>query len=176
MDTHLAFSLERTQIRNRILIPKYYDPDIELAARRAGERFDLPRLGDLLLSGPSGSQLGDWIPRELYGTGTIPYVRTSDLSRWRIRADYKKGVSEQVYLAYRNKQDVRADDILLVAHGTYLVGNVALVTEEDSRLVLQDHVFRLRINPETGVNPCYLLAALSTSFVRRQIRARRHHR
>ena len=35
----------------------------------------------------------------------------------------------------------------MVAHGTYLVGNVAVVTESDLPLVLQDHVFRLRLAP-----------------------------
>lgn len=172
MDTHLAFSLTRTQVRSRILIPKYYDPDLDLAAERAKERYDLPRLGELLLPGEAGSRLGDWIRREFYGTGPIPYVRTSDLSHWRIRPDYKKGISEEVYERYKQRQDVGPGDILMVAHGTYLVGNIAIVTEEDSKLVLQDHVFRLRISPSADVDPYYLLAALSTAFVRRQIRAR----
>lgn len=172
MDTHLAFSLPRSGVRSRILIPKYYDPDLELAAKRASEHYDLPRLGDLLLTGPAGSQLGDWVEREHYGTGPIPYVRTSDLSHWRIRPDHKKSLSEEVYERYREKQDIRQNDLLMVAHGTYLVGNTALVTEEDSRLVLQDHVFRLRLDPKSGVHPHYLLAALSTNFVKRQVRAR----
>jgi hypothetical protein len=172
MDTHLSFSLPRTAVRSQILIPKYYDPDLELAKERAGERYLLPQLGELLLPGDLGSRLGHWIGREVYGTGALPYVRTSDLSHWRIRPDYKKGVAEEIYEKYRDRQDVRVDDILMVAHGTYLVGNVAVVTEEDLKLVLQDHVFRLRINLQAGIHPYYILAALSTNFVRRQIRAR----
>jgi hypothetical protein len=172
MDTHLSFSLARTELRSRILIPKYYDPDLELAAKRAAENCDLRKLGDLLLPGAAGSRLGDWVEREHYGTGRIPYVRTSDLSHWRIRPDHKKSLSEHIYEQYRERQDIRQNDLLMVAHGTYLVGNTALVTEEDPKLVLQDHVFRLRVNPHSGVSPHYLLAALSTSFVKRQVRAR----
>jgi urease accessory protein UreE len=172
METHLAFSLPRGSVRTRILIPKYYDPDLDLAIKRAEDHSDLPKLGDLLLPGDAGSQLGHWIGREYYGTGSIPYVRTSDLSHWRIRPDYKKGVSEEVYEQYRDQQDIRSGDILMVAHGTYLVGNVALVTEEDEKLVLQDHVFRLRVREQAGIDPHYLIAALSTSFVRVQVRAR----
>jgi hypothetical protein len=56
----------------------------------------------------------------------------------------------------------------MVAHGTYLVGAAAIVTEEDNKLILQDHIFRLRVNPEAGITPYYLLAALSTAFVKRQ--------
>jgi hypothetical protein len=172
MDTHLAFSLGRDAIRDRVLIPKYYDPDLSLAATMSSTKFELCPLGDILASGERGSRLGSWIRRELYGSGDVPFVRTSDLSHWRVRPDYKKGVAEDVYQSLRATQDVKASDILMVAHGTYLVGNVAIVTETDQKLVLQDHVFRLRVRPESRVSPYYLLAALSTRFVRRQIRAR----
>lgn len=172
MDTHLAFTIERKSLINRILIPKYYDPEIRQSNAIAEEYFDLPSLRDLLLPGDMGSRLGDWIPREFYGTGDIPYVRTSDLYSWRIRSDYKKGVSEDVYGKVASRQDVQPFDILMVAHGTYLVGTVAIVTELDAPIVLQDHVFRLRVDPSSGVSPFLLLASLSTAFVRRQVRAR----
>ncbi len=144
MDTHLAFAIGRKSLVNGILIPKYYDPEIQQSVRLAEKYFDLPTLGEVLLPGDKGSRLGDWIPREFYGTGNVPYVRTSDLYGWRIRADYKKGVSEEVYKEVASKQDVQPFDILMVAHGTYLVGEVAILIGADSRLVLQDHVFRLR--------------------------------
>lgn len=169
-ETHLAFSLLRWDLRSRILIPKYYDPDLLVAQRAAAESFELRSLGSILLPGSAGSRLGSWIRREHYGSGEIPYVRTSDLVNWRVRPDYKKGVSEEVYKSYKTIQDLKFEDILFVAHGTYLVGTVAIVT--DPKMVLQDHVFRLRVNPETGVCPYLLLAALSTNFVRRQVRAR----
>jgi hypothetical protein len=173
VDTHLSFSLARASVIDRVLVPKYYDPELALAAEMAEQsEFDLPELGDLLLPGVAGSHLGSWIPREFYGTGNIPFVRTSDLSDWRIRVDYKKGVSAAVYDELREKQDVQVNDLLLVAHGTYLVGTVAIITDQEPRLVLQDHIFRLRANPKAGADTLLLLAALSTAFVRRQVRAR----
>lgn len=173
MDTHLAFGLRRSDVQDRILIPKYYDPDLKAAvglAKDAG--FDTPELGELLLPGDAGSRLGDWVPREYYGSGPLPYVRTSDLSHWRIRPDFKKGVSEDVYERYAARQGVFANDILMVAHGSYLVGAVAMVVEGEERLLLQDHIFRLRVDPACGVDPRLILAALSTAFVRRQVRSR----
>jgi hypothetical protein len=172
MDTHLAFTIGRKSLINGILIPKYYDPEIQQSVRVAEGYFDLPALREVLLPGDTGSRLGDWIQREFYGTGDIPYVRTSDLYGWRIRSDYKKGVSNEVYEGVASKQDVKPFDILMVAHGTYLVGAVAIVTESEPHLVLQDHVFRLRVSPSSGISPYLLLAALSTSFVKRQVRAR----
>lgn len=170
--SHLAFSLKRSELRARILIPKYYDPKLIEADRLASKAFTLTPLRELLLPGQEGSRLGDWVPRERYGSGTLPYVRTSDISGWRIRADYKKGVSEEVYEEFRSRQDVQVNDILMVAHGTYLIGNVGIVTPDVPKLVLQDHVFRLRVSPTAPVTPHYLLAALSTKYIRRQMRAR----
>ena len=170
---HLAFRLPRSAVSGGILIPKYYDPDLAAAAdlaRSAG--FELPELGELLIGGEAGSRLGDWIPRELYGTGDVPYVRTSDFSHWRLRPDSKKGVSEAVHQRLRRRQDVAPGDLVLVAHGTYLVGKVAMVCPEDLPLTLQDHVLRLRVDTNSGVDPHLVLAGLSTAFVQRQIRAR----
>lgn len=173
MDSHLAFRLSRSEVKDRILVPKFYDPDLEAASALAEQSgFDLPELGDLLLGDARGSRLGDWVPREHYGTGPVPYVRTSDLWHWRIRADFKQGVSQAVFDQLKEKQDVQVDDLLLVAHGTYLVGVAAIVTEDALPLVLQDHVFRLRVDPASGVSPYLLLAALSTAFVKRQVRSR----
>src|SRR5262249_12318873 len=163
MADHTSFAIKRASLQKRILIPKYYDPELAEAAELAGEQYDLPSLGDLLFSGDLGSRLGTWVARENYGTGTVPYVRTSDLDNWRIRPDFKKAVSSDVFAAVEARQDVQVNDILMVAHGTYLVGAVAIVTAEDLPLVLQDHVFRLRPDP-AKVDPFLLLAALSTRF------------
>lgn len=170
--THLSFRLPRSELTRGVLIPKYYDPDLKSAEELAAADFDLMELGDLLQPGEKGSRLGSWVPREHYGTGPVPYVRTSDLANWRLRPDYKKAVSKEVYDRLKDVQDVQAGDILFVAHGTYLVGTVGLVLEGEEELVLQDHVFRLRVKPTSGVDPKLLVAALSTSFVRRQVRAR----
>lgn len=170
--THLAFQMPRASLVDRILIPKFYDPDLKAAERLALGGFELQELGELLLPGSKGSHLGNWIRRDHYGSGDIPFVRTSDLVNWRIRPDFKKAVSAEVYETVRVAQDISVGDLLFVAHGTYLVGQVAIVGAEEARLVLQDHVFRLRVDPGAGVHPHLLLAALSTPFVRRQVRAR----
>jgi type I restriction enzyme M protein len=175
---HLSFSIARSNLQNRVLIPKYYDPELAAANEAAKVEYELPLLADLLLPGNLGSRLGVWIRREHYGGGTIPYVRTSDLHNWRLRPDFKKGVAQDVFDSVATRQDVDVSDILMVAHGTYLVGTVAIVTEEDLPLVLQDHIFRLRLRRNISgfngrpVDAWLLLAALSTRFTRRQIRAR----
>jgi hypothetical protein len=166
--SHLAFCIRRSGLVGRVLIPKYYDPDIATSIDLARGQFRLVRLGDILLPGDRGSRLGTWIRRDLYGTGDIP----SDLSHWRIRPDFKKGVSRDVFERVRERQDIQPGDLLMVAHGTYLIGTVAIVTPADLPLVLQDHVFRLRVDPTHRIDPHLLLVGLSTAFVRRQIRSK----
>jgi hypothetical protein len=41
---HLSFSVARTALRGRVLIPKYYDPEIVAAEALAETDFALPRL------------------------------------------------------------------------------------------------------------------------------------
>ncbi|TPG38659.1 hypothetical protein EAH79_16235 [Sphingomonas koreensis] len=175
---HLSFTVSRSGITNRILIPKYYDPElVEINNAVAGE-YNTPLLGELLVPGAAGSRLGSWIRREHYGSGNVPFVRTSDFNNLRIRPDHKKSVALDVYSAVAAVQDVKANDILTVAHGTYLVGTVALVMQEDLPIIIQDHVFRLRlresvpVDDPSSVDVFLILAALSTKFVRRQIRSR----
>jgi hypothetical protein len=172
MNTHLHFTLSRRQLVDRILIPKFYDPDLDEAAGLAAKDYDLPTLGDLLQADKNGSQLGVWLPRENYGSGSIPFARTSDFFHWRIRPDFKKGISAEVFTEYCHRIDIKAGDLLMVAHGSYLVGDVALVTESDVPLLVSDHVFRLRLRDVSKVHPNLLLAAMSTKFVKRQVRAR----
>jgi type I restriction enzyme M protein len=94
---HLGFILASSKIRNRIFVPKYYDPEIEAELEALKKSHELMTLADLqkrkVLSLDTGVEIG----KMAYGTGTIPFIRTSDLSNWEIKADFKHGVSEEIY-------------------------------------------------------------------------------
>ena len=107
-----------------------------------------------------------------YGTGTIPFIRTSDLSNWEIKVDFKHGVSEVIYEENKQKVDVRSGDILLVRDGTYLIGTSAIVTESDLPMLFQSHIYRIRVLKPDVINPWLLFACLNTPIVKRQIRAK----
>lgn len=108
-----------------------------------------------------------------YGTGSIPFVRTSDLSNWEIKADFKHGVSEEVYERSKSKADVRAGDILMVKDGTYLIGTTAIVTQLDLPMLFQSHIYRIRVQKPDVVSPWLLFVALNSPIVRLQVRAKR---
>lgn len=107
-----------------------------------------------------------------YGTGSIPFVRTSDLSNWEIKADFKHGVSQAIYEELKNRVDVRAGDILMVRDGTYLIGTTAIVTESDIPMLFQSHIYRIRVVRPEVIDPWLLFACLNTPVVKKQIRAK----
>jgi type I restriction enzyme M protein len=130
-----GFLIPVSDIRNDIFIPRYYDPRIEedLAALLAD--FDLMTLGDLVAAGHLRHDHGDYVPKLNYGTGPYPYIRTSDISNWELRASPKHGVAKDVLDEYSAEQDVRPDDILVVHEGTYLIGTAAFVTAYDGPML-----------------------------------------
>ena len=110
----LAYKINSKNIKNRIFIPKYYDPDLYAQITALSETHDLHNLGDLIDSGVIAVQTGHEIGKMVYGTGNIPFVRTSDITNWEIKTIPKQGVSEDIYQLYAEKEDVKAGDILMV--------------------------------------------------------------
>ena len=168
----LGFMLPASELRNRILVPKYYDPEIEADLIKLKKTHKLTRLGDLQKSKVLSVDTGVEIGKMAYGTGTIPFIRTSDLSNWEIKADFKHGVSEAIYEDNKQKVDVRSGDILLVRDGTYLIGTSAIVTESDLPMLFQSHIYRVRVLKPEVISPWLLFACLNTPIVKRQIRAK----
>lgn len=169
---HLGFLLPSGQVRNRILVPKYYDPEIERDLATLEETHRLVTIGDLQKSKALSLDTGIEIGKMAYGTGTIPFIRTSDLSNWEIKADFKHGISKEIYNELKEKIDVKAGDILLVRDGTYLIGTSAIVTEADLPMLFQSHIYRIRSLKPKVIDPWLLFAALNAPIVKRQIRAK----
>jgi type I restriction enzyme M protein len=107
-----------------------------------------------------------------YGTGPIPFIRTSDISNWELKADPKQGVSEELYDSLKDKLDVKAGDILMVRDGTYLIGISAIVTESDTRILFQSHIYKIRVLKSEEIDTWLLFACLNSPIVKRQVRAK----
>jgi type I restriction enzyme M protein len=169
---HLGFMLPKLSIKNRILVPKYYDPELEADLSRLRATHDLMLIDNLqkqrVLSVDTGIEIG----KMAYGTGTIPFIRTSDLSNWEIKADFKHGVSQEIYDELQHKVDVKIGDILLVRDGTYLIGTSAIVSEADLPMLFQSHIYRIRVLKSDVLSPWLLFACLNSPIVKRQIRAK----
>lgn len=169
---HLGFKLDQDEIRNLILVPKYYNPEIDAELNSLRETHDLITVDELVRQGVLSITTGIEIGKMAYGTGTIPFIRTSDISNWEMKADFKHGVSDEIYESLRKKVDVAAGDILMVRDGTYLIGTTAIVTESDLPMLFQSHILRLRVVKSAVLDPWLLFACLNAPIVKRQIKAK----
>ena len=165
-----SFGIKAPLIRRDILIPRYYDPVTAAALEAMGKTCDLLSIGELVDAGTIELETGDEVGKIAYGTGTIPFVRTSDLGNWELKRDPKQLVSQAIYDTYAVKQSVRASDILLVRDGTYLVGNCAMVTESDLPMLFSGGIYRIRVTDPSRLDPYLLLALMNSAIARQQMR------
>ncbi len=166
----LVYKTHIRSIKNNIFIPKYYDPELREQLESLSYTHELRTLGELIDQGSLSVQTGHEIGKMAYGTGNIPFVRTSDISNWEIKTIPKQGVSEDVYQQYASREDVRAGDILMVRDGTYLIGTCCIVSELDIPMLFQSHVLKFRVEDREGLSPLLLFLALNSSLVQRQIK------
>jgi type I restriction enzyme M protein len=165
--------VENKDVKDLVLAPRYYDPEGRAELASLGSTHDLVSLGDLIDQGVLSYSTGVEIGKLAYGTGEIPFIRTSDISGWEIKLDPKHTVSEDIYARYARKLDVQPGDILMVKDGTYLIGTCAIVTEYDRKILFQSHLYKIRVNSTKKISPEVLLAILSSEPVQRQIRSKR---
>ncbi|MEZ8288904.1 N-6 DNA methylase [Vibrio sp. 10N.237.312.B06] len=170
---HLGHYLKQSDIKDLVLAPRYYNPEPALALRALKDTHDLISLGDLISKGIIDIKTGDEVGKLAYGTGNIPFIRTSDISNWEIKLDPKHGMSEEIYSKYAKKQDVQEGDIFMVKDGTYLIGTCAFVSKYDKKIVYQSHLYKIRITNKDIMSPYLLLAALSSKPVIDQIQSKR---
>jgi type I restriction enzyme M protein len=172
-ESHLAYEASPDQIVDDVLAPRYYNPDAIGELTSLSSTHDFIKIADLVSSGLLEITTGDEAGKLAYGTGTIPFVRTSDISTWEVKVDPKHGLSEEIFQKYARKQDVREGDILMVRDGSYLIGTCAYITKYDTKIVYQSHLYKLRITDSQKLSPYLLLAAMSSAPVQQQIKAKR---
>lgn len=154
------------------LVPRYYDKSAVKALEEETTRLNatLVSLGDLVGKGHLFVRKGHEVGAELYGSGDIPFIRTSDLANYEVFADPTRGVSEEVYSRYSAEQRLRAGDVLFVADGRYRIGRTAILHQHNCRCLVQSHIRILQIGSGAPIDAVELLYLLNLSAVQRQIR------
>lgn len=170
-ESRLGFSINYELLNSHIFIPEYYDIEIrrELDSLRENSGYKLVSIGELIDSGIIQIKRGNEIGSEFYGTGDIPFVRTSDIVNWEIKFDPIKSVSHKVYQDYKDIQDVRTKDILFVSDGTFLIGRTAMIAEQDTKIILQSHIKKIRVLNDDFIDPYYLFYLLNSKIVKKQV-------
>ncbi len=169
---HLGFAFRMSSIQGAVFVPRYYNPEIPARLSKLSHTHETITLEDLRRAGHLSVDTGHEIGKMAYGTGEIPFIRTSDIANWELKTDPKQGVSADIYAEYSNHQDVRVGDMFFVRDGTYLIGQTCLVTEHDLPCLYQSHILKLRIKKDSPISPPLLLACLNAPIVKTQIRAK----
>lgn len=171
IDDHLGFCISYGELNDHIFIPEYYNPEIrkELENLKESGKYSLVSIGELIDKRILQIKRGDEIGSQFYGTGEIPFVRTSDIVNWEIKFDPIKAVSEDIYNQYKDSQDIQENDILFVNDGTFLIGRSAMVTKLDLKIIIQSHLKKIRVLDKKFIDPFYLFYLLNSKIVRKQI-------
>jgi type I restriction enzyme M protein len=172
LEDHRGFILPSDDVAHSIFVPRYYNPEIKAEMKRLSQEYEFVTVGELVKKHAVSLTTGVEIGKMAYGTGSIPFIRTSDISNWEIKADFKHGVSDVIYESVKSKIDVQAGDILVVKDGTYLIGSSAMVTESDLPMLFQSHIYRVRVLKQDVIDPWLLFALLNTPIVRLQVKAK----
>lgn len=154
------------------LVPRYYDTLtselLQQEARLAGG--ELMTFKQLLDKGWITIRKGDEVGAEAYGTGEVPFIRTSDIANFEISIDPTKSVSVEIYQSFAPNQALKPGDILLVVDGRYRIGRCAILNENNYQCVVQSHLRIISVQDGAPFTAMELLYLLSLPVVQRQIR------
>ncbi|MGI5868789.1 MAG: N-6 DNA methylase [Kiritimatiellia bacterium] len=160
----------------RISDPEYLVPRYYLGGTRSAEEeslvssAELVTLGDLKRRGCLSIRKGHECGSDVYGTGDIPFVRTSDIANFEISVDPTKAVSETVYEEFAPQQKLKPGDVLMVVDGRYRIGTTALLTESNYKCIVQSHFRIISLSPKAPLDPYSLMYALNLPSVKMRIR------
>lgn len=177
-DGRLRFHVKQSDARGRgVLVPRYWwrrDTDAELQAwakKHDAEIVtfgELHREGALKMFGGHGSP-----PGNARRTGTVPYVKVTDLKNWRINENPTNFIHDEVAAALRKRGPMLAyGDLVSPARASANIGQFCMVMPWQTGIVLTKEVVILRAERnERGLDPFLLLALLSLRVVQAQYEA-----
>lgn len=154
------------------LVPRYYDQRLSDEVAQAAKRLGSPvtTLGELVKNEFISIRKGHEVGSEAYGSGDIPFIRTSDIHNFEVSHDPTNCVSEDVYEQYCTQQQLKSGDILIVVDGRYKIGRCAILHEWTTRCVVQSHLRIISLSTKAEFNPMSLLYGLALPSVQREIR------
>lgn len=154
-------------------VPRFYDgslsDELEKEAEQVGGKLIL--LQSLVEDGYITIRKGHEVGAQAYGTGIIPFIRTSDISNWEVSIDPTKSISDEIYSEFAPKQNLRAEDILMVVDGRYRIGRTAILHEHNVQCVVQSHLRIISVSKNAPISAYELLYILNMPIMLKQMRS-----
>jgi len=154
------------------LVPRYYvrNDSFTETEKEIMSGARLATIGELIDEGVLTVRKGHEVGSHAYGSGDVPFVRTSDVNNLEISTDPTNAVSDEVFEEFRKQQDLKPGDVLMVVDGRYRIGTTAILSENNHRCVVQSHFRIISLRQHDKLTPYELLYALNLPSVRIRIR------
>lgn len=160
--------------RRRVLVPTYYDKRYNQGIHDLLKINSLKgiTIDELLHDGTLVMREGHGSPGNDQRTGTIPYVKVSDIRGLRINVNPTNLVSESVARRYWRGDSSRLHswDVITPNRASSNIGEFAILLPGEEQVVLTREVFIFRVSEDSIWDPFYLLWALCLRVVREQWR------
>jgi len=168
-DNEINYYWTSCNVKKYYLVPRYYfnQVDQSILSSEYGETISLK---ELCQKGYITIKKGHEVGADAYGTGLIPFIRTSDINNLEISIDPTNSVSEEIYEKYSKQQNLKAGDILLVADGRYRIGKTAILTNYNKKCIVQSHIKILSLNNDEYFDCYEFLFLLNLPLVQKQLR------
>jgi type I restriction enzyme M protein len=158
----------------RVLVPTYYDAryehDIKMLLDE--DKLDGITLGEMIDTKLIRIRGGHGSPGNDQRSGSIPYVKVSDIRGLRINTNPTNLVTESVARRFwrGDQSGLEAWDLITPNRASSNIGEFAVLLPGEERIVITKEVFILRIIDDALFDHFYLLWALSLKAVREQWR------
>jgi len=158
--------------KSEYVVPRYhyYKSDKSPNEDWLGPSAKLATLGELVKKGIIAIRKGHEVGSDAYGTGEIPFIRTSDIANFEVSSDPTKAVSEQVFEQYASAQNLQPGDILMVVDGRYRIGTTAILDGHSAKCIAQSHLRIISVCDPNQLDPYALLYALNLPSVKLRLR------
>ena len=156
------------------LVPRYYDEKTNYLLEDDAKSIDATVIsfGEMIERGWLSIKKGHEVGSDSYGTGEVPFVRTSDLSNFEISIDPTKAVSEEIYKEFSKDQNLKPGNILMVVDGRYRIGRSAILHSYNAKCIAQSHLKIISVDEKVSpIDSFELLYLLSMKSVQRYIRS-----
>ena len=159
---------KKVGLRGTYYVPRYFENDAFLLEYKKSENFI--SVGEMIENGYLHIHSGHEVGSDAYGTGSIPFIRTSDLINFEVSSDPTNSVSEEIYEKYAKQQNLKEGDILFIADGRYRIGKTAILNKYNLKCIIQSHIDIFSLSEETPIQPYEFLYLMNSQVVQEQIR------
>lgn len=159
---------------NRVLVPTYYDDRYQQRIKKLlkEELLEGMTIGELIDEGIIKVRGGHGSPGNDQRSGSIPYVKVSDIRGLRININPTNLVTHSIAKRFwrTNDSGLKAWDLITPNRASSNIGEFAILLPGEEQIVITKEVFVLRVINDKLFDHFYLLWALSLKAVRDQWR------